>query len=222
MKKTIFLGIIMLGMLVSFTNSDFSIENLADYEKQFKADEIDVCSTSSTKTYESYKLITSKTSAQYKYIQAHMTVDEETGFLYNENGFIGAALGHNFLPIGSEYYFTLDSGIVLPIVMIDEKALVDAPNGCSHSSDSSVIEFVIDKDYAIDFFGSSSNGYVNNGNYNNDERFAGKIVKIEKVTAEKAENSVVYETELIDPAYDKQQLGTIDQELQFEGGLQLN
>lgn len=197
----------------------FTIENLDLYNKEFKTEDVEVCSTSATKTYMSYKAITAKGSKQYKFIRAEMTVDEVTGMLYDEDGFIGAALGSSFGPIGSRYYFTLDSGIVLPIVKVDAKATVDAPNGCSHSADASVIEFVIDADIAGAYFGARGNGLVNSGNFNNDKRFAGKIKKIEHVLEERLEEGVYYEKSVLrDEETAKHMIGVIDKTLNLEGG----
>ncbi len=156
----------------------FDIDSFTDYERKYVSISIGACGTSSSKTYEDYKLITAPDSAQYKYIQEHMTVDETTGFLYNENGFIGAALGYQFGDIGSEYYFVLDTGVVLPIVKIDAKAAAHANDGCMANSNANIIEFVIDTAIAKNYF-FSTNGYVCNGNFNNYPGLAGKIVDVE-------------------------------------------
>lgn len=187
-------------VLVGFTSSttedvdDFDIENLYEYQKEFKSEEVGVCAVSSVKTYEDYRGITSPSSRQYHYIRQYMFVDEKTGFLYDEDGFIGAALGSYYGAIGDRFYFTLDSGIVLPIVKIDEKADQDTDgNGCYHPSDGSVIEFVIHKGYAADYFGRWGNGYILQGNYNNYDLFRGSIYKVEKVLNEEADDYVTFE-----------------------------
>lgn len=54
------------------------------------------------------------------------------------------------------------------------------------------MEFVIDKNYALNYFGRLSNNYVLNGNYNNYELFNGPIVKVEKVLDEKSSDYVTY------------------------------
>lgn len=191
MKKTLFL-ILCFFLLSGFKAEDFSIDRLDKYEKEFKSEVMDVCSSSSTKTYEPYTAITNKSSPQYKYIRDKMTI-HKSGILFDHDGFIGAALGYSFGPIGSRYYFTLDSGVVLPIVKVDSKAAEHAPDGCSASGDASVIEFVIDVKKANKFFGDKANGLVNSGNFNNDSRFKGKIVGVEKVSGEKLEAGVYYE-----------------------------
>lgn len=174
-----------------FTADQFSLSKLKNYKKEFKSVSIGACSTSSTKTYEDYRLITSVGSAQYQYIHNHCTVDEETGFLIDEDGFMGVAMGFSFGAIGSRYYIELDSGITIPVVKVDAKAAEHASNGCSANSDASVIEFVIDTDKAMAYFGGA-NGLASSGNFNNYKYLKGKIVDIEQVLDERIEDGVVY------------------------------
>ena len=49
---------------------DYTVIKLSSLE----TNEIEPCSTNSAKTYMDYRMITSKTSDQYRYIQEHMTV----------------------------------------------------------------------------------------------------------------------------------------------------
>ncbi len=171
----------------------FDINSLYDYQKAFKSEEVIPCSCNKTKTYMDYRMITSTSSTQYKYIHNYMTVDEETGFLYDDDGFIGVALGSYYGIIGDRYYFTLDSGVVLPLVKVEEKADGDTDSsGCYHTGDGSVIEFVIDKQAAEAYFGRYGNGLVLSGNYNNYDLFKGEIVKVEKVLDEPNPDYVVY------------------------------
>ncbi|MFV0479596.1 MAG: hypothetical protein ACK5LZ_03380 [Anaerorhabdus sp.] len=216
----VFSFITMTGFTTKTENEDgFTIESFDQYNREFQSEAIEVCSTSATKTYMSYKAITSTTSKQYKFIYSEMTVDELTGLLYDEDGFIGVALGSSFGEIGTRYYFTLDTGITLPVVKVDAKASVDAPNGCSHSADASVLEFVIDTTIAGEYFGVSNNGYVNQGNFNNDERFEGEIIGIELVLDERLEGGVYYEGKLNDNfEMEKHLIGVPDRELSLEGG----
>lgn len=178
-----------------FTNDDeetFDPDSLKNYQEEYKSTSVGVCSTSSTKVYEDYRLITSVSSAQYQYIHNHMTVDEKTGFLLNEDGFIGVAMGYLFGDIGTEYYIELDTGVTIPVVKVDAKAAQDATNGCSANLDASVIEFVIDSDIAYSCFGGN-NGLVSNGNFNNQDDFNGNIQDIRLVSDEKIEDGVLYE-----------------------------
>lgn len=183
---------------------EFSLDDLADYQKTYMSEEIEVCSTSSVKTYMSYRLITSTTSAQYRYISGYMTVDLETGLLIDEDGFIGVALGSYFGEIGSRYYITLDTGVVLPVVKIESKADEHTHNGCSASSDGSVIEFVIDTDIASSYFGTATNGYILSGNFNNYDIFNGSIIAIEKVT-----NILIPQFELLDKTVKLEETGGV-------------
>ena len=167
-------------------SSILNIEDFRNYSKEFVSEEISVCASGRAKTYMDYRATTARNSRQYQFIHNNLTVDETTGFLYDEDGFIAAALGSFYGEIGDRFYFTLDSGVVLPIVKSEEKADVDTDSsGCYHLGDNSVIEFVIDKNYAMEYFGRLSNNYVLNGNYNNHELFNGNIVKVERVTDEK-------------------------------------
>ncbi|MBQ9327771.1 MAG: hypothetical protein IJ225_04465 [Solobacterium sp.] len=181
----------MIGLTCGFTPEDFSLARLKNYKREYKSVSIGTCSTSSTKTYEDYRLITSVGSAQYQYIHNHCTVDEETGFLFDEGGFIGAAMGYSFGEIGSRYYIVLDTGIIIPVVKVDAKAAEHAPNGCSAGSDASVIEFVIDTDKALAFFGGA-NGLASSGNFNNYEYLQGNIADIEAVSDEPIETGIIY------------------------------
>lgn len=207
MNKKIIITLILLVSIVlsgysgsvkelDTTDDILDLSELKDYQKVYKSEDVGVCAVSSTKTYMDYRAITAKGSTQYRYIQEHMTIDEATGFLVDEDGFIGVALGSYYGSIGDRYYITLDSGVVIPVVKVEEKADGDTYNGCYHYSDGSVIEFVIDKDYAkaSESFGQSGNGLINSGNYNNFELFSGKIAKVEKATDELNPNYVEYVT----------------------------
>jgi len=182
----------MLVLNAGFKSEDFSLAALKNYTREFKSTSIGACSNSSTKTYEDYRGITSTGSAQYQYIHNHMTVDDATGFLYDEDGFIGVAMGYQFGEIGSRYYIVLDTDIIIPVVKVDAKASQDAPDGCSASGDASVIEFVIDADKAGAYFGQGATGLASQGNFNNYSCLKGRIEDIEKVSDQKLEDGVIY------------------------------
>lgn len=137
-------------------------------------DYLEPCSTSSAKSYMDYKTITSKTSEQWKYIEEFMKVED--GFLKDSEGNYGVALGSYFGPIGTKYLFVLDTGIEIPVVKIEHKDDKHVFDGCVHKIDGSVIEFVIDSLY----FEKESNGYIYQGNFNNNPLFSGSIKKIIK------------------------------------------
>lgn len=212
----VLLGVASFTLLTGFTAEDFSVADFKHYEREFVSESIGACSTSSTKTYEDYRLITSQGSKQYQYIHNHMTVDEETGLLYDEEGFIGVAMGYQFGEIGSRYYVVLDTGNIIPVVKADAKAAVHAENGCSANADASVIEFVIDTDKAVKYFGSGPTGLASQGNFNNYDAFRGNIKDIERVTSIKIEEGIVYEdmNQLIQNKSDE----TSDQVKMVKGG----
>lgn len=149
---------------------DYTIIELSTLE----TNEIEPCSTSSAKSYMDYRMITSKTSNQYRYIQEHMTVRD--GYLVDEDGYIGVALGSWFGDIGTRWVFELSSGEFIYAVKIENKDDAHTINGCEHSIDGSVIEFVIDTTY----FPLSENGFIYNGNFNNVEWWNGDIVSVRK------------------------------------------
>ena len=206
MKKTLliliaFMIVILTSGFTFFDDSSdsFDINNLYDYQKQYKTEEMYVCSSNDAKTYMDYRMTTLRSSRQYQFLNYECTVDKKTGFLYDEEGFIAVALGSAFGDIGTRYYFTLDTGVVLPLVKGEAKADEDTDwTGCYHTIDGSVIEFVIDDEYAYNFFGGG-NGLVLNGNYNNYSLFEGEIVKIEKVLDEKNDKLVTYQVDVVSP-----------------------
>lgn len=160
----------------------FDINAFENYVKKFEAKELTVCAPGYAKTYMDYRATTDRSSKQYWFIHDNLTVDEKTGFLYDEYGFIAVALGSYYGEIGDRYYVTLENGTTIPVVKAEEKADQDTDStGCYHLCDYSVIEFVIDKNYAINYFGQISNEYVLDGNYNNHSLFKGAITKIEQV-----------------------------------------
>lgn len=206
MKKVIIciLSILCVLVLSGFTNFssveeekfNFDIDDLYDYQKQYKAEEIEICAKSGAKTYMDYRMTTVVNSRQYQFINNELKVDNKTGFLYDKDGFIAVALGSFYGEIGDRYYFTLDTGVILPLVKAEEKADQDTDaRGCYHLIDSSIIEFVIDSDYAGEYFGDKGNGLVLNGNYNNYSLFKGDIEKVEKVLDEKVEKVINFSME---------------------------
>ncbi len=200
-RKNVFeraaLAISLLLGAGGWTRATFSLADLSHYNKEYEAATYTGCPVTSSsygrnKTYEDYRLITDRTSKQYRFIQEKMTVDQETGLLFDADGFIGAALGYRLGEIGDRFYITLDTGIVIPVVKIDEKDARDAPDGCVATVSSDVIEFVIHTENAKRYFGSS-NGYASNGNFNNSPYFKGNIVKFEKVTGVRKASSDPYQ-----------------------------
>ena len=174
----------------------FSMDLLGTSEKEFKSEPVQTCGIGSVKSYMDYRAITDPASKQYRYIQEHMTVDEETGFLYDEDGFIGAALGSYYGVIGDRFYFTFENDVTIPIVKIESKANIDTDDAnCYNPNDNSVIEFVIDRYIADAYFGEYGNGLVLSGNYGNYPLFKGSIIKVEKVLEEEPKDtSIAYKS----------------------------
>ena len=201
---TLCIFLLVCGFTFYEDHQGFDIDDLYDYQKKFKTEELSVCSLNTAKTYMDYRMTTVVSSRQYQFLNYECTVDHETGFLYDDEGFIAVALGSYYGEIGDRFYFTLESGIVLPLVKGEEKADEDTDySGCYHTEDGSVVEFVIDDDYARNYFGTNSNGYVLDGNYNNYHLFSGSIVRVEKVLDEKADRYVTFQA-------GEQQLSGID------------
>lgn len=197
MKKVIIVlsTILLLTVCTGFTieYGDFDDESLYDYQKEYESEDVGVCALGKTKTYMDYRAVTNTSSTQYWYIKNQMEVDPKTGFLLDEDGFIGVALGSYYGDIGDRFYITLETGVVLPVVKIDEKAGKDTDEtGCYQIHDGSVIEFVIDRDIANEYYGHYPNGLVLQGNFNNYSTYKGVIVKVEKVSEEKRSDYVTY------------------------------
>ena len=171
----------LLLLFLVLSNRGINVKKFANYRKMLGAEEIEVCASSSGKTYEDYRMITDETSNQYKLIKSKLKVDKKTGFLYDKDGFLAVALGYQFGPVGTRYYFTLDTGIVLPLIKTDEKDPKDASDGCAVDINGTVIEFVIDADRAMKHFGTITNGYVLDGNFNNCPELEGRIIKMERI-----------------------------------------
>lgn len=189
--KRIILSLISILLLCGYSNSDFDIDSFDQYDKEYQSEEYEVCSTSDVKTYESYRAITNTASKQYEII-SKLTIDEATGFLYDEDGFIAVALGSHFGPLGSRYYITLSSGNVIPVIKADAKSDYHVEGGCN-TYGGSVIEFIIDEQISREYFGQGPSGLASYGNFNNYPSFNGTIVKIEKVLDTKIEEGIYYE-----------------------------
>ena len=137
--------------------------------------DLKVCHHGTNKTYMEW-LKTSPTSRQGKFMRTHMSVQE--GLLFDDDGYIGVALGSYFGEIGDRFIFTLSTGIVLKLIKIEEKSDRHTNNGCEQKFDHSVIEFVVDLESNSFYIGS--NGLIANGNFNHLKYFKGSIVRIQK------------------------------------------
>lgn len=144
--------------------------------------DIPVISNSSTKTYMSVNAIVDTTSDQWRYINesGNISIDDR-GFLVTNDGYIGVALGSYFGEIGTKYKFYLDTGIVIKVCKVENKADIHTTNNGFCHLDGHVIEFVIDPNTDYMISNLYSNGYIFQGNFNNSNEFKGSIVKIEKI-----------------------------------------
>lgn len=136
--------------------------------------ELEVCHYGTNKTYMDYRSL-DVDSNQYKLLSTLATKD---GFFFDMDGYMAVALGSYFGELGSRYELELDSGIVLKVIKVEEKADRHTFDGCQQRWDKSVVEFVIDGEkikYAM-----GENGYILNGNFNNHEDFKGDIIRIIK------------------------------------------
>ena len=97
MKKLFTLIVLVSVMLLScgftfFDNKDkFELDDLYDYQKEFKTEELSVCSLNDAKTYMDYRMTKLVSSRQYQFLNYECTVDKDTGFLLDEEGFIISA-----------------------------------------------------------------------------------------------------------------------------------
>ncbi len=163
-------------------SKDMQIEVIED-ESTYTTQQVEVCGTNSFKSYMDYRKITNTASKQYALIQDELTVDQTTGLLKDQDGFIAVALGSHFGEIGTRYMITLDSGVVLPVIKTDEKADHHTINGCAHQSDGSVIEFVVDTDIAKAYYADQTNNVIQLGNFDADHAYQGEVQAIELVIA---------------------------------------
>lgn len=135
----------------------------------------------SAKTYMDYRAITNTSSAQYQFIHSDEITICEDGFLRDEEGFIGVAMGSYFGPIGSRYICHLDTGKDIKIVKVEAKDTSHTFGGFCGSTAYDIIEFVIDTKALWMQQNKWGNGYIFSGNFNNYSEFNGKIVAIDMV-----------------------------------------
>ena len=177
--------ILILSLLSSIWSSEAINIELINQDKQFEEfitlEHIDSCSSSNVKTYMPYDTVTDKSSKQYNLIHNNLNISE-SGLLYDKYGFIAVALGSYYGNIGDRYIFTLDSGIKIPVIKADAKSDNVTIDGCYQMYDKSVIEFVIDVNKASEYYIVGGNTLINHGNFNNDDRFKGKIESVSKVS----------------------------------------
>lgn len=95
-----------------------------------------------------------------------------------DDEYYGVALGGYFGEIGSKYHMTLETGEVIKVCKVEEKADVDTDEDDYLSYGGHFIEFVVDPNTEWMQSQPSSNQYVMNGNFNN--YFEGSVIAINK------------------------------------------
>lgn len=96
----------------------------------------------------------------------------------DKEGYIAVALGSWFGELGSRWVFELSNGTKLYTIKVDEKDDKHTFSGCEHKIDRSVIEFIIDTETSV--YPIGTNGYILNGNFNNEPTFQGTIINATK------------------------------------------
>lgn len=162
--------------------SDNEIEKIAkEHEEKIKAEEerkkarrVALCSTSSIKTYMDGKKITNRATKAYQLI-SQMEISED-GF-YKQDKYYAVALGNYYGPDGTKYKITLDTGRTFYAIKTDTKSDAHTYNRCTHISDGSMIEFIIDVPTATKYYGKV--GLT--GNFNAIDKFNGRVAKMELI-----------------------------------------
>ena len=124
-----------------------------------------------SKTYMDYERITNKSSKQWELLQTLTICDD--GMIRDNDGYIAAALGSAFGPIGSRYIFNLEDGKELLIIKVDQKQdSHTCENNIFGLNNWDIIEFVVDTSKMPVW----NNGLVYGGNFNNVPEYSGGIV----------------------------------------------
>lgn len=98
-----------------------------------------VCNTTSTfKSWMDYRMITSKSSGQWSLQQK--ATNDDNGFRKVDK-YYTVAMASQYGPVGTKYLITFSGGTLIYVMIGDIKANTN----CSHD-DSSMLEFIIDKD----------------------------------------------------------------------------
>lgn len=142
---------------------------------------VEMAYQTSAKTYMDYRAITDTSSTQYQFIHSDEITICEDGFLRDSEGHIGVAMGSYFGEIGSRYICYLENGETIPVIKVEAKNDAHTIEGFCGSIAYEIIEFVIDTKSNWMQNNVWENGYVFSGNFNNYEKFNGKIIKIDKV-----------------------------------------
>lgn len=158
------------------------IEDLTDLvnkaEWSDKVTDTIVChGDTSFKSYMDYRCITDATSNQYQLIYSDRIIVGNDGLLYDEDGFIGVALGTAFGQVGDKFIVELDNGHIIKVIKVETKSDAHTIDGMYHKTDGSVVEFVIDIDKANKTYPLC----ITMGSFNYENKFNGNIKSISKV-----------------------------------------
>lgn len=175
-RRNIRIAVMVLGVILMFGTAKMACAE----ERNTK--ELEVIYSATTKTYMDYRKITDETSPQWKLINSNKIFVNQKGYLQTEDGFIGVALGSYFGEIGDKFIITLSSGKELKLIKVERKADIHTDqNNYAGSSNYDIIEFVIDTKTPYMKQNIMANGYIFNGNFNNNKEFEGAVVSIEKI-----------------------------------------
>lgn len=124
-------------------------------------------------SYESGDIAWNKDSKQYQ-LSLSAYVNNEGHYMIDD--YYCVALGSYYGDVGTKYIITLSSGVQFKAIKFDAKADQDTVNGCYHSSDGSILEFVLSYETAFQFYGGEQ--YIA---INLHDKWKGNIVSIETV-----------------------------------------
>ena len=170
------LGVMIVGLAIAMG------VGFASCAEERNTRELNVLYSSSVKTYMDYRKITNESSPQYQLIHSDKIFVNKKGYLQTEDGYIGVALGSYFGDIGSKFIVELSTGKELKLIKVERKDDKHTDrNNFIGSANYDIVEFVVDT--KTDYMKNNvmANGYIFNGNFNNNKEFEGHVVNIEKV-----------------------------------------
>ena len=123
-------------------------------------------------------MVTDVTSKQYQLINNDKIIKYKDGFLKDQYGYVGIAIGSYYANnVGERFIMTFEDGHTEKFIVLDMKADKDTLNGANHLSDKSMIEFVVN----VDLIAINYPLVIRDGNFNSLSNYNGNIIKVEKV-----------------------------------------
>lgn len=123
-------------------------------------------------------MVTDVTSKQYQLINNDKIIKCKDGFLRDQYGYVGIAIGSYYANnVGERFIMTFEDGHTEKFIVLDMKADKDTLNGANHLSDKSMIEFVVN----VDLIAINYPLVIRDGNFNSLSNYNGNIIKVEKV-----------------------------------------